>query len=262
MTLGQKLVSLLGGKADGPKGPTPARLTYAVGDIHGHLTLLEQMIERIEADRAGAPADIVFLGDYIDRGPESAGVLRRLRALSLPEAEVTCLMGNHERMMLDFLSDPESDGDRWLGNGGRDTVTSFTGPDWCPPVLTPFADSVRAALHDSFEAELRVWLEGRPLQWRSGDLGCVHATTDPLVGWDEQDEQVLLWARARAQTPARKDGVWVAHGHTPVKAAHVHKGRIALDTGAYFSGTLSAARFEDGQVQLLTVTDPAFAGQE
>jgi serine/threonine protein phosphatase 1 len=109
--------------------PLPGVDTYVVGDVHGRADLLERVLEAIDADigqiRARNP-QLVFVGDYIDRGPDSAAVLRRMLELSteLPN-NVTCLLGNHERMMLDFLVDPVSRGPRWLRSGGTSTLESF-----------------------------------------------------------------------------------------------------------------------------------------
>ncbi|MEM8580901.1 MAG: metallophosphoesterase [Pseudomonadota bacterium] len=255
MSIGKRLSGFLGwGRSQKTPGPTPDRLTYAVGDIHGRADLLERMISLIEEDRAGQPADVVFLGDYIDRGANSASVLQRLRTLDLPEADIHCLMGNHERMLLDFLENPIAEGPRWLGNGGLETLSSFIGPDWRPQAGRAYETGYRDRLLEVAEPELFSWLRDLPLQWRSGDLGCVHAIADPLVAWDAQSEATLLWGRPQPRMPKRKDGIWIAHGHTVVSRASVQKERIALDTGAYQTGLLSAARFDQGRIAIFTTT--------
>jgi serine/threonine protein phosphatase 1 len=257
MAFAKRLAALLGRGSDAAVGPEPERLTYAVADVHGRLDLLDQILELIEADRAGQAADIVFLGDYIDRGPASGQVLRRLMTLRLAGAEIRCLMGNHERMMLDFLSDPQRHGPRWLVNGGRETVESFLGKTWAAPAGEGYETAIRDALQGAAGPELLGWINRLALSWRSGDLACVHAITDPVAGWEEQTEATLLWGRPQPNMPARADGLWVVHGHTVVDHVQMHNRRIALDTGAYRSGNLSAARFEAGNVSLLTATGPA-----
>ncbi|MDJ0993286.1 MAG: metallophosphoesterase [Dinoroseobacter sp.] len=235
-------------------GPSPDRLTYAIGDIHGRLDLLDTMVSLIEADRAGQPADLVFLGDYIDRGLGSAQVLRRLQTLELPSASIHCLMGNHERMFLDFLDDPVKAGPRWLHNGGLETLESFLGPRQIATSDESFETICRDKLLDTVDSSLLEWVRALALQWRSGDLGCVHAITDPRAAWDAQKDATLLWGRPKPKMPKRADGMWIAHGHTVVEAANVQNRRIALDTGAYLTGVLSAARFENGSISLLTTT--------
>lgn len=253
MTIGKRLSGLLKGQDRGePSGPFPDRLTYAVGDIHGRPDLLDAILSGIETDRAGQPADIVFLGDYIDRGFGSAQVLRRLYELDLPGASVQCLMGNHERMFLDFLDDPVAAGPRWLRNGGLETLESFLGRAQAAPSGEHYEISCRDRLLGSVDADLITWVRTLALKWRSGDLGCVHAITDPTRSWDQQVEATLLWGRPKPTMPQRADGMWVAHGHTVVEAAYAQNRRIALDTGAYQTGILSAARFENGSISLLT----------
>lgn len=253
MALPRKLSDLLRrSTSDEDDGPFPERLTYVVGDIHGRADLLERLLRLIEQDRAGADADLVFLGDYVDRGPSSADVLHRLRALSLPGVSLTCLMGNHERMMLDFLADPGAAGERWLINGGLETAQSFLDTAQIAGGGDAFARELRDALQAAIPPALQEWIAARPLQWRSGTLGCVHAVTDPLADWDAQAEATLLWGRPDARMPARRDGLWIAIGHTVVASPVIQHRRIMLDTGAYRSGVLSAARIADGTIGVIS----------
>mgnify|MGYP001951770689 CR=1 FL=1 len=109
--------------------PMPEQQTYIIGDIHGRADLLELMLELIDAHIGGTSAadpKLIFVGDYIDLGPDSAVVLTRMKELqeAFPD-NVTCLMGNHEKMLLDFLDQPETRGVRWLKNGGLQTLASF-----------------------------------------------------------------------------------------------------------------------------------------
>ncbi|ABV95123.1 metallophosphoesterase [Dinoroseobacter shibae DFL 12 = DSM 16493] len=236
--------------------PVPEGLTYVVGDIHGRLDLLEHALELIQADRGSAAASLVFLGDYVDRGPDSAGVLNRLFKLRIADVEVICLMGNHERMMLDFLDDPDRRGDRWLRNGGTETLASFAPARADPRKGQSRLEALRDSFLDTIEPELLYWMRSLPLSWRSGSLGCVHAITDPAQAWEAQDEDILLWGRPSPALIPRSDGIWVAHGHTIVDQSEAVCGHIALDTGAYRTGRLSVLRCDDRGIKFFSATAP------
>ena len=237
--------------------PRPGRLTYAVGDIHGRLDLLDALLPRIGEDAGGRPHDIVFLGDYVDRGPDSAGVLRRLRALDAVQAPargIVCLMGNHDYMMLHYLAAP-GDGVNWLLAGGRDTLASFgVGEVRLDPSASregSVADRIAAqaaALGRALGPELADWLARRPFWWQTGDLVAVHALTDPALPMAEQQDEVLIWARPGADLAPRHDGTWVVHGHTIVPRPTLRARHIDIDTGAFQPGRpLTAAAFEPGE---------------
>lgn len=234
--------------------PVPEGLTYVVGDIHGRLDLLESALDRIEADRDAEPATLVFLGDYVDRGPESASVLYRLSTLKLEDTLVVCLMGNHERMLLDFLDDPEAKAERWLRNGGTETLSSFMLGRVHPVESQSRNEALRNAFRAAMGPELEVWLRGLPLLWKSGTLGCVHAITDPAQPWQAQSDAVLLWGRPSPRLAARSDGIWVAHGHTIVDAPTADCGHIALDTGAYRTGALTVLRSAPAGIRFMRIT--------
>jgi len=223
--------------------PRPDGVVYVVGDIHGRRDLLDRALALVAADRPGL---LVLVGDYIDRGPDSCGVLERLRGL--PGA--VCLRGNHEAMLLEFLDDPKAYGPRWLRNGGDATLASFglaTGRAE-GPALVALRDALRAAMG----AELETWLRARPLIWQSGNLVVVHGAADPALPIDEQTEQVLLWGHPAFLRQARADGLWVAHGHTIVEKPYFGNSRIAVDTGACFTGRLTVAVIEpEGDVRFL-----------
>ncbi|MEM1430335.1 MAG: metallophosphoesterase family protein [Pseudomonadota bacterium] len=241
--------------------PMPDRLTYAVGDIHGCLDQLEQMLDEIERDAVGTPYHIVFLGDYVDRGPQSAGVLRLLHALDTaapPEAGsqaapagVTCLLGNHDFMMLDFIAEPE-DGVNWLLVGGGETLMSFGIPHagflgTRGGELAQRVAAQAAALAEAMGDDLIDWLANRPLWWQSGDLVAVHALTEPEKPMQEQSDATLLWARPARNLAARGDGTWVVHGHTIVSEPTVRARHVNVDTGAFRGGPLTAAVFAPGE---------------
>ncbi|UWQ19979.1 metallophosphoesterase [Jannaschia sp. W003] len=238
--------------------PVPDRCVYAVGDLHGRADLLELMLDRIAADvdeGRRADAALIFLGDYVDRGERAAAVVSRLRGLQRAEpGRVVALMGNHERMMLDFLEDPVQRGRRWLRHGGVQTLASYgvlgAAEDSGPAVLRRAAEALRAAM----PAGEAAWLAALPALWRSGDLVCVHAGADPAAPPEAQPAETLIWGHPRFEAAPRGDGVWVVHGHTVVDAPRVERGRIAVDTGAWFSGRLAAARIDADGIAMIEAT--------
>lgn len=229
----------------------PEEPVYAVGDLHGRVDLLTEMLERLDADmlsRGRDEAQVVFLGDYVDRGDHAAEVLEWMHWLSWEYAgRVVCLKGNHEAMMLDFLVDPEGRGPRWLRNGGLQTLASYGigGLTERAPAgeLLMAAERLRAALPEGLED----WLRGLPLTWGSGNLVCLHAAADPAQPIEAQDPATLLWGHRDFLSGVRSDGVWIAHGHTVVDEPEAVAGRIAVDTGACFTGRLTAAAVYPGE---------------
>jgi serine/threonine protein phosphatase 1 len=238
-------------------GPDPDRPLYLIGDIHGRADLLQQLFDMIDADQAARGHDhplAVFVGDYVDRGPDSRSVLDTLMRLDASlaadpaaEGEMLCLMGNHERMMLDFLDDPLEAGPRWLAHGGVQTLDSF-GIGGVPEeagdeVLRLARDALAEALSDGVED----WLRGLPLIAQCGNVAIVHAAADPGRAIDDQLAHTLLWGHPAFLEQRRADGLWVAHGHTIVPRPAAARGRIALDTGAWSSGRLTAAILAPGE---------------
>lgn len=238
-------------------GLKPETPFYAIGDIHGRADLLRRLLRLIKDDAQRhnmGPFQLVFLGDYIDRGYASAGVLQMIYRLSQRNPGwVTCLLGNHERMLLDFLDAPEQHGPGWLGNGGRWTLESYGISVSDDAMARPHYPGLARSLKKAMPLPIRNWLATRPLGWTSGNVICVHAATDPERPLDAQSPETLLWGHPRFRHQKRSDGTWVVHGHTIVAAPRVEEGKVSVDTGAYATGRLSAmAITPDGRTRALT----------
>lgn len=238
--------------------PLPDRQTYIIGDIHGRADLLELMLELVDAHIGGTAAKdpkLVFVGDYIDHGPDGAVVLERMRDLqeSFPR-NVFCLMGSHERMLLDFLADPATRGARWLRSGAMDTLRAFgvaTADLEYSTELDAFPNAAQD-LRQRIPHDTLKWLENLPLSWSSGNLWAVHAGADPGHDMSTQSARVLLWGHPEFDGEPRGDEVWIAHGHTEVDAPRVTDGRISIDTGAWHTGRLTACAVRpDGRYDFL-----------
>jgi serine/threonine protein phosphatase 1 len=206
-------------------------LTYAIGDVHGCLIQLRKLIDLCEADAQGHLMKLVLLGDYIDRGPDSKGVIEQLMALrKIRSDQIICLMGNHEDMLLAALDHPDWE-DRWLRNGGVQTLESYGVID---PVRIP---------KDHID-----WLRQLPKFHDDGRRFFVHAGIHPERALDRQDEFDLLWIKEPFLSSTRDFGRLIVHGHTPSKNSRpdVRINRLNIDTGAVFGGPLTAAVFESG----------------
>lgn len=234
------------------RGIAPA-VTYAVGDVHGRLDLLKQIERTIVEDArdvAGARL-LVMLGDYVDRGPHSAQVLDHLMAPPPPGFERVCLSGNHEMMMLDFLDDPRN-GEVWLRNGGDLTLMSY-GMDPEPFAGRRDPRRLRNLLDAMVPAEHRAFIEALPVCLSMPGYVFVHAGLRPGLPLAAQADEDLMWIRDGFMDGDHDFGATVVHGHTPRAAASVGRGRISLDTGAFATGILSAARIQPaGPVRILS----------
>lgn len=230
------LKNFFGGAAK-PARTAQGERIYAIGDIHGCADLLDSLLGKIAADSGGTPFRLVFLGDYIDRGPDSRGVLDRLCALKTKGAEASFLKGNHEDVFLDFMRHPAENAD-WLDWGGAEMVASYGVKGADEMGAAALAASMRArmpAAHLDF-------LQSLATTARSGDYLFVHAGVRPGVALADQREQDLLWIRGEfhnAPEDKRPDAV-VVHGHHPMKKPLDAGWRIAVDTGACFTGRLTA----------------------
>ncbi|KIC58431.1 hypothetical protein RM53_08480 [Brevundimonas nasdae] len=225
--------------------PPSDTLVWAIGDIHGCSDLLRTLMDGVLQDVAAARATrthIVFLGDYIDRGPDSRGVLDYLADLGRePDLELHLLRGNHEDRMEAFLEAPEL-GAGWCEYGGRDALGSF---GVHPPDSTdgPEVWSVAsAALNAALTAEHRAVLQAQKASVTLGDFFFAHAGAEPGVPLDQQDPRHLMWIRRRFLDDDQAFEKLVVHGHTPTAHVHVDHRRIGIDTGTYATGVLTALR--------------------
>jgi len=218
--------------------PAPEQPFVAVGDVHGRADLVEKLLKN-------APeVPLIFVGDYVDRGDHSADVLRILHG----RGDITCLAGNHEHMMLKFLKDPETDGPRWLRYGGLQTLASFGIRGMSESTTGSSLVRARNELVDEMGEDLIGWISALPVSVTSGNVTVVHAGADPAVPIQDQTRRVLQWGHRDFRKIRRQDGMWIVHGHTIVDRAHCEDGRIAVDTGAYATGRLTAALIANGEV--------------
>jgi serine/threonine protein phosphatase 1 len=237
-----KLKALFG--SDPAKPGVPARrVVYAIGDIHGYLALLDDLLAKIQDHAEAYPGfqkTIVFLGDYVDRGPDSHGVVERLATFALPDFDVVFITGNHEEMMLTFLDDVTI-GNAWLRSGGLETVQSYG-------VLTEMQDIDMDALQQDFVAAMphhqRMFLKGLDLCHTVGDYFFVHAGVRPGQPLDTQVAEDLVWIREPFLTSRRDHGKVVVHGHSinyepEFFPDNIYPRRIGIDTGAYRNGVLT-----------------------
>jgi serine/threonine protein phosphatase 1 len=233
---------------------TGGRLVYAVGDIHGHVDQLDRLLTQIAADAVESatrePPLLVFLGDYVDRGPHSRAVIDRIIAAASDDRfEVVALKGNHEDAMVRFLSDPGF-APAWIANWGQATLASYgVAP---PSAFDPAAcEAVQARLAAVLPDSHRAFLAGLRLSVEVGDYLFVHAGIRPGVPLDAQAERDLIWIRYDFLESDEAFGKVVVHGHTPADRPERKLNRINIDTGVYFSGVLTAVRLEGEQQRFM-----------
>jgi serine/threonine protein phosphatase 1 len=227
-------------QAVAPEVPPGSRV-YAVGDIHGRVDLLRALHRLIQEDasRRQAPRNVVvYLGDYIDRGAESPGVIDLLLNQPLRGFERVHLKGNHEDTLLQFLDDTGV-GPAWLLYGGAETLQSYGVRP--PRATSPREDMVRAQseLKQKLPERHRQFMAGLELTHAEGDFLFAHAGVRPGIPLDQQLEQDLLWIRDEFLLSDAEFGKIVVHGHTITSRPDVQPNRIGIDTGAFASGTLT-----------------------
>jgi serine/threonine protein phosphatase 1 len=240
---------LFGTKREAPAVP-PGQRVYIVGDIHGCAALLDRLLEMVVADASNGPATrlLIYVGDYVDRGPDSRGVVETV--LNSPQGfETRALRGNHEQALLDFLVDPLTYR-IWKNYGAQETLLSYG-------VRPPLFDDVKAITdaRDAFASKLperhRGFFEELALSTEVGDYFVAHAGARPGVALGAQSAEDLLWIREDFLFSGSDFGKVVVHGHTPTEAVVRRKNRIGIDTGAYATGRLTALVLEGESVKLL-----------
>lgn len=236
------------GTPGAPKVPEGTRV-YAIGDIHGRVDLLADLQRRIAADAAAHEAArtvLVYVGDYVDRGPDSFGVVDMLVHRPLAGFEVHPLKGNHEDFLLRF-HDSGARGELWLLNGGEATLRSYgVDVDAHLDRGLDFA-GLAAAFRNAMPRDHLAFLRGLETLHREGDYAFAHAGVRPGVPLDEQDPADLMWIRDRFLDSDADLGAVVVHGHTITPEPEVRSNRIGIDTGAVRSGRLTCLVLQDGE---------------
>ncbi len=207
--------------------------TYALSDIHGCLDKLERLVTRCMDDAGAEPATFAFLGDFVDRGPDSRGVLQFVVGMeSRRPGQVICLAGNHEDMALNAIDHPDEAGP-WIARNGGDKMLRSYGV--AAPAELP-ADHV-------------AWLRALKTHHDDGLRFFVHAGIDPAKPLDRQDRHDMLWMREPFLSDPRDHGRFIVHGHTPLKGGQpdLRTNRVNIDTAAVMGGPLTAAVFDERQ---------------
>lgn len=247
-----------------PESPqVPAgTVVWAVGDIHGRDDLLARLVEAIRADLRSMDVQrktVVFLGDYVDRGPGSRAVLKRLAGLPTDEGvEWRFLKGNHEETMARFLEDP-SVGAQWCEYGGDATLRSY---GLRPPDMKHRAEAWRhlsSDLNHKLGADERDFLARLEMRVTVGDYFFAHAGARPGEPLESQADEDLLWIRGTFLRSQQEFEKVVVHGHTPAAEVHADRRRIGIDTRAYESGVLTALRLRGGERRILQAVSAATA---
>ena len=255
MTMFQPIRNLLKARSARPRPATPAgERFYVVGDIHGCDALFAALVDAIEADDVRQPSartTIVLLGDLVDRGPDSAGVIARARALQ-QRRTVRILAGNHEEMFLEAFDQPDVLR-HFVKYGGRETILSYGLPRKEYNALT--IEELFARLPQIVPQDDRDFIASFEDLIVAGDYAFVHAGVDPTLPIDQQSRRDMLWIRQRF---LRHEGPYshvVVHGHTIFDRVEDCGMRIGVDTGAYESGRLTALVLEGDTRRTITAVD-------
>ncbi|WP_315764576.1 metallophosphoesterase family protein [Sphingomonas sp. Y38-1Y] len=225
---------------------------YAVGDVHGRYDLLTAILDRIATHSASLPPaksfHIIFLGDLVDRGPDSARVLGLLYDLQRQTDRIVVLAGNHEEAMLQAIDGDPEHLRIWMGVGGAQTVRSFE--------LSPYrrGDDARdyaRRLRSAIPRDWVSWLKRLPITARSGDYFFCHAGVRPGVALRRQTRTDLLWIRDDFLDDPSDHGAVIVHGHSVEPEVSIRANRIGIDTGAYRSGVLTALYLEGDRQETL-----------
>jgi serine/threonine protein phosphatase 1 len=245
-------------------GGRPARtpagtVVYAVGDLHGRSDLLEALLPAIVADAAGRASPrrvLVYLGDYVARGPASRQTVERVRSWRPEGFEVFTLRGNHEDLLLRWLDGEAWAGRHWFDYDGLDALTSYgvTVVDR-EARDDPSVEALRAAFRAALPPEHLAFFRSLPVTHREGDYRFVHGGVRPGVPFEEQTEDDLMWIREPFLASDADHGAVVVHGHSVARAPQVRANRIGIDTAAARSGVLTCLALE-GTARALLQTAP------
>jgi len=243
---------------------TDGRIVYAIGDIHGHDALLNALLRKIATvvnqARATTRPIIVFLGDYIDRGPDAKRVVERLISLQRHNAlEVYCLKGNHEQMLLRFYNSATV-GPVWARYGGRATLESYGVIAPREEKDLPGWEAARLEFQRALPQPHLEFYNSLILHITVGDYFFVHAGVRPGVALDNQTEADLIWTKGKFLTEKRPFGKIIVHGHTTADEVSIAHNRIGVDTGAYATGVLSAIRLEGATQTVFDTSDAPWPG--
>jgi serine/threonine protein phosphatase 1 len=225
---------------------------YAIGDIHGRLDLLVAMRRLIDDDLARARPDkamVVLLGDYIDRGPDSRGVVESLATTPFPLPSVA-LLGNHEAMLLSFLDRP-SEGETWWRFGGLETAHSY-GVEVTEFRRTRDFGEVAQQLRSAIPRDHLEFMRSLRLSYALGGYFFCHAGIRPGVALESQRSEDLLWIREGFIDYPKPLGAIVVHGHTPSEQPSIRENAIGIDTGAYITGRLTCLVLHSGGKSFLS----------
>jgi serine/threonine protein phosphatase 1 len=233
-----------------PRLPDGIRV-YAIGDIHGRADLLDTVLNRLDADLERNPVSVgieVYLGDYIDRGPNSREVVDRLIARDRTFRAVF-LKGNHEAYLKDFTLNPLIL-EEWQQFGGLETLMSY---GIVPPIDSGAVaqTQIAAALDRALPASHRRFLGSLKLSFTCGDFFFVHAGVRPGIPLAKQREEDLLWIRRDFLLYEEDFSKIIVHGHTPVLEPDIRSNRINIDTGAYATGRLTCLKLEDDHIDFI-----------
>ncbi len=230
---------------------------YAIGDVHGHVELLQKLRKEILDDLSKSPVDqhkIVFLGDYIDRGPDSAGCVEYLINLAATDEHVICLKGNHEDKLEKFLKDPVAVADSFFTYGGAECAESY-GVD-----MTGYRGDKQEilqkceALNSKIPVHHRAFYEQLENTVTFGDYMFVHAGVRPDVALDRQSVRDLIWIRSEFIHHRDLYEKIIVHGHTPAYPMEILPNRINVDTHAYYTGVLSCIVLENKDYRVIEVS--------
>lgn len=252
----------IGDWVDAPRALPEGEVIFAIGDVHGHAPQLEKLHDflaaRIGAVREPARTTLVWLGDYIDRGPEPRRCLALVRAgLGIEGLAEVRLKGNHEAFMSEVVEQlsPRLDSiHAWIANGGSHTIKGLLGQDdWRSP------EDLAAALRASLGPEELEFLATLRLSYRQGPYVFAHAGINPARALDDQREHDLIWIREPFLSAyGWPHGFTVVHGHTPERPC-VLPHRIGIDSGVYFTGRLTLVELAGHRLRFVTAYDPSVA---